>query len=172
MCRRKDQGGLEISNSRNMNLALISKGIWKISQNDDGQWAKLLKTNYFPYCSFFASDTKGSQIWNGIQKCKESFFLGANDIGDGMDTKFWLSSWSADKPCYVIYRNLYTIAANPQIMVSEVFANGIANIGFLRDLNQVEQMAFDSLQDPLCQFHISSTKDKVSWDSRHRATFW
>lgn len=62
----KDQGGLGISNTRMMNLALVSKWIWEISQNDDGLWTRILKTKYFPNCSFFASDIKGSQIWNEI----------------------------------------------------------------------------------------------------------
>lgn len=62
----KEQGGLGIQNSRKMNLALVTKWIWKISQNDNGLWDRILKAKYFPDCSFFACNARGSQIWNGI----------------------------------------------------------------------------------------------------------
>lgn len=54
VCRPKNQGCLGISNSRKMNLALVTKWIWKISQKDDGLWARILKAKYFRNCSFFA----------------------------------------------------------------------------------------------------------------------
>jgi hypothetical protein len=56
LCKPKAQGGLGISNSRMMNLALIAKWVWKIAQNIDGLWAKLLKAKYFPNSSFFPAD--------------------------------------------------------------------------------------------------------------------
>lgn len=62
LCRPKAPGGLGIINTRNMNLALITKWIWKISQNDSSLWARLLKAKYFPDGSFFVCDVRGSQI--------------------------------------------------------------------------------------------------------------
>lgn len=44
-----------------------------------------------------------------------------------------------------------------------MLANGIANLGFLRDLNQLEQTTFAALQVLLNQFNISPSRDKVSW---------
>lgn len=38
-----------------MNLALISKWIWKIAQNDDSLWARVLKAKYFSDSSLFTT---------------------------------------------------------------------------------------------------------------------
>lgn len=106
-----------------MNLALISKWIWKIAQNDDSMWARVLKAKYFSDSSLFTTKIKGSQFWNGIQKCKEIFNLGARfEVGNEKDTKFWLSKWTDDKPRYAIYPNLFVIASDPEILVSNVFS--------------------------------------------------
>lgn len=84
LCRPENQGGLGISNSRKTNLALVTKWTWKLLQNDNGLWARILKTKYFSNNSFFACNIKGSQIWNGIHKCKEVFYLGVEfTVGDG-----------------------------------------------------------------------------------------
>lgn len=62
LCRPKSKGALGISNTRLMNLALVTKWVWKISQNDVGLWARIPKAKYYPNCSFFACNIKGSQI--------------------------------------------------------------------------------------------------------------
>jgi hypothetical protein len=38
ICRPKNQGGLGVINSKLMNVALLSKWIWKLLQNVKGQW--------------------------------------------------------------------------------------------------------------------------------------
>lgn len=164
LCRPKKQGGLGITNTRFMNLALISKWIWKLAQNDDGLWAKLLKAKYFPSRSFFNTNSKGSQIWNGIQKCKEVFFLGAKfTVGNGRDTKFWLCAWCTEKPLYALFPSLFSIAAYPNAMASEIFATGEAQIGFLRDLSVQEQAAFVAMSEILSLVSVSEDRDSISW---------
>ena len=46
VCRPKDQGGLGIINTRIMNDCLIVKWIWKIFQEPDELWFKILKAKY------------------------------------------------------------------------------------------------------------------------------
>lgn len=46
ICKHKVQRGLGITNSNKLNLALVTKWIWKISQNDDSLWARILKAKY------------------------------------------------------------------------------------------------------------------------------
>lgn len=48
-------------------------------------------------------------------------------------------------------------------MVNEVVDAGIANIGFLRNLNQVEQTAFVPLQNSLSLCQLSRSKDMNLW---------
>lgn len=53
VCRPKNQGGLGILNSKLMNVSLLTKWIWKLSQNASGLWVDLLKAKYFPNGNFF-----------------------------------------------------------------------------------------------------------------------
>lgn len=68
-------------NSKLMNVALLSKWIWKLPQNALGLWADLLKAKHFPNRFFFESAARGSPFWNGIQV---AFALGAKfDVNNG-----------------------------------------------------------------------------------------
>lgn len=87
-------------------------------------------------------------------------------IGDGKDTKFWLSAWIAGKPMYAIHPSLLVIVARPHAMVSEVFATGACFVGFLRLLSPEEQSSFDSLLASLHQVYLSSAQDSISWGVR------
>jgi hypothetical protein len=44
--RPKDQGRLDILDSRLMNECLLVKSIWKIAQGSNGTWFKLIKGKY------------------------------------------------------------------------------------------------------------------------------
>lgn len=66
ICRPKKYGGPGILNSKLMNVALLTKWIWKIAQNESGLWAELLRAKYFPDGNFFVSKVKGPTFWNGI----------------------------------------------------------------------------------------------------------
>lgn len=91
------------------------------------------------------------------------FYLGAKfSIGDEKDTEFWLCAWIANKLLCALYPSLYVIAARPQIMVSEVFPEGVANVGFLRALSPVEQTSFDALLASLQLISSSSAQESVT----------
>jgi hypothetical protein len=52
--RPKDQGGLGIINTRLMNDCLLVKWIWKIHQEPDALWFRLLKAKYMNGVNFFS----------------------------------------------------------------------------------------------------------------------
>lgn len=122
------------------------------------------KAKYFRNCSLFASDIKGSQIWNGIKKWKEIFNLGVKlSIGDGKDIKFWLFAWIADKPLYAIHPSSFLIVVHHHAMVSEVFATWACSVGFLRWLSPEGQSDFDSFLASLDEVYLSSAQDSFNW---------
>lgn len=51
--RPEDQGGLGIINTRAMNDCLLVKWIWKIHQEPDEMWYRLIKAKYLDGCNFF-----------------------------------------------------------------------------------------------------------------------
>lgn len=83
----------------------------------------------------FATKTKGSQVWRGIKKWKENFNLGASfEARNRRDTEFWPSKWINDRPLYARYPNLFIVASDPEILVSNVFVNGLFSLAFLGNL--------------------------------------
>jgi hypothetical protein len=63
VCRPKDQGGLGIINTKIMNESLLVKWIWRIYQQPDELWYRILKAKYLGNNNFFDSKaTGGSQF--------------------------------------------------------------------------------------------------------------
>jgi hypothetical protein len=64
VCKPKEFGGLGIINTRNMNIALMLKWIWKLYQGAEGLWVDLLKAKNLGDRDIFTSETptKGSQF--------------------------------------------------------------------------------------------------------------
>jgi hypothetical protein len=62
VCRPKDQGDLGIINTKIMNKCLLVKWIWKIYQQPDELWFKILKAKYLGEKNFFDSKSTCSQF--------------------------------------------------------------------------------------------------------------
>jgi hypothetical protein len=61
-----------------MNESLIVKCIWKIFQQPNELWFKIIKAKYLGDNSFFDSKAaRGSQFWKGLHKVKHLFKWGA-----------------------------------------------------------------------------------------------
>jgi hypothetical protein len=45
VCRPKSSGGLGLLNSKKMNIALLSKWVWKLYQDDESIWATIIRAN-------------------------------------------------------------------------------------------------------------------------------
>lgn len=84
-----------------MNIALMCKWIWKLSQGAIGLWADLLHAKYFPNGNFFEAVDRGSPFWNAIQIIKPAFAMGAKfTVHDGRSTRFWLDLWVGSQPIW------------------------------------------------------------------------
>ena len=59
VCRPKDCGGLGLTNTKNMNIALLLKWVWKLFHNDDSIWHKLVTAKYSEANDIFAATTSG-----------------------------------------------------------------------------------------------------------------
>jgi hypothetical protein len=75
ICKPKAQGGLGVMNTKLMNLALMTKWIWRMLTEDDSKllWLQLLKAKY-PVDQFFSSTpVGGSPFWHSLHKLKAVF---------------------------------------------------------------------------------------------------
>lgn len=82
LCRPNIQGGLGITNTKLMNLALIVKWIWKLSQNDSGHWARILKAKYFPECKVWRKSATGGRCLMNWQRVCRLLPLGGIGVHD------------------------------------------------------------------------------------------
>ena len=80
MCKSKDQGGLNVENIRDHNVALLSKWLWKSLNDFDSDWVNTLKARPFKRRKLETLDGGpiiGSSIfWKGVWKCRKSFKRG------------------------------------------------------------------------------------------------
>nr|AAM08499.1 Putative retroelement [Oryza sativa Japonica Group] len=84
LCRPKDFGGLGFSNTRVMNIALLSKWIIKLESGCNDACCKLLRNKYMQEGGFFQSNARGaSQFWKGLYEIKKWLSLGsAYELGN------------------------------------------------------------------------------------------
>jgi hypothetical protein len=86
------RGGLGVLNTKMMNIALLTKWIWRLlsSQDENLLWVRLIKAKYQVQDLFSANPAGGSPFWHSIHKIKDHFKLGAKFIlGDGASIKLW-----------------------------------------------------------------------------------
>jgi hypothetical protein len=70
--------------------AFLVKWIWKIHQEPDELWFKLIIVKYLNECNFFSAPSKGSsRFWKGLHKVKHLFKWGALfKVKDGLNCRF------------------------------------------------------------------------------------
>jgi hypothetical protein len=132
VCRPKSVGGLGLLNSKKMNIALLSKWVWKLYQDEPSIWASIIKAKYRDADNLFeGSGHGGSQFWKSLHKIKHFFKLGAKHlIGDGRRTFFWTDWWCGDQPIKELFPDLFNICDNPNLLVAEALESGELNITF------------------------------------------
>jgi len=137
VCRPKDQGGLGIINTKIMNDCLLVKWIWKIYQQPDELWFRIIKAKYLGEKDFFNSKvTGGSQFWRGLHSVKHLFKWGAVfEVGNGRVCRFWEDSWIRDVPLKIVYSDLYQLVRDPMIHVADCYEEGHWGLSFKRCLS-------------------------------------
>jgi hypothetical protein len=156
-----------------MNLALLSKWIWKFYQEEDTIWSKIIWAKYRDADDLFTgTGQSGSQFWKNLHKIKHYFKLGAKHmISDRRRTCFWSDWWTRDHPLKGVFPNLFNISDNPTQYVASVFREGELNLRFRRSLNQDEMMQWTHLVTLLENFTYENGKHKVSWHLNTSGTF-
>ena len=164
VCRPKDLGGLGITNTRILNIALMCKWIWKLSQGAIDLWVDMLRNKYFPNGNFFEGRARGSPFWNDLQAVRPAFALGAKFVvGDGRSARFWLDLWLGANPLWAQFQDLYALAVNPEMTVATALASNPPAIHFRRELTGLEQARFEELLGLTQSATLSTSADTVTW---------
>ncbi|OVA03180.1 hypothetical protein BVC80_7857g6 [Macleaya cordata] len=97
MYRPKSIGGLDFQNPRMANLANLARIDWRLIQNPEALWAKIIKPKYYPNLPSPLSDNiskSGSWIWTYHKKdlghIKDNYIW---DVGVGSQICIWSRNW-------------------------------------------------------------------------------
>lgn len=165
VCKPKELGGLGILNTKLMNIALLSKWVWKLSQHEQGLWADLLRAKYLPTGDIFTSPTiKGSQFWNGLQKIKHLFKLGAkHEVHNGRATLFWSDWWKGRTPLRERFPCLYSISSAPHISIHQAHNQEGWRLTFRHTFGTAEAVEWDELSREIETWSGDEGHDNISW---------
>jgi hypothetical protein len=164
VCRPREFGGLGIINTQILNECLMVKWIWKLYQQKESLWVKLIKGKYMRDDDFYGTrGTQGFQLWKKLHRVKHLFKWGAvHKVGNGRLTKFWDDVWMTSSPLRVCFPKLYDVCGDKGISVKEV-ANRGWQIEFRRMLREEEYNDLIRLENMVPGIQLTTDDDVVSW---------
>ncbi|CAN1154439.1 Putative ribonuclease H protein At1g65750, partial [Linum perenne] len=108
LTKPKKDGGLGFKNFRLFNLALLAKQGWRIINNPDHLWVRMLKGLYFKDTDFLNAKKgkRASWIWASLCDAREVLSLGARrNIMDGASTRAFHDPWIPTLPNFKLDPN-------------------------------------------------------------------
>jgi hypothetical protein len=130
ICKPKREGGLGIKDLRLMNSSLLAKWRWKLLNEDNELWKRVILAKYgdnvLGSVSLVAEDyrTVGSVWWRDI--CRVDSGLGwfsqaaTKKVGNGNSTKFWEDVWIGELSLAVKFQRLFGISNQKSALVCEM----------------------------------------------------
>ncbi|KAI8548093.1 hypothetical protein RHMOL_Rhmol07G0245500 [Rhododendron molle] len=88
-----------------MNEALLARQGWRLIQNPQSYWARIIKGLYFPNCSFLEAK-RGSRVswaWLSLLQGREILYKGLRwQVQNGESIRFWEDRWVPSSPNFRI----------------------------------------------------------------------
>ncbi|XVE58507.1 hypothetical protein DITRI_Ditri04bG0175000 [Diplodiscus trichospermus] len=98
----KDDGGLGIRCLRNMNLAFMAKLGWRMWNESDQLWVRVVTGKYIHHnvdVNSFTPEQGSSNLWQGLVKAQSVLSKGIKPaVRGGNNTYFWLDAWLVEQP--------------------------------------------------------------------------
>ncbi|GLT61404.1 hypothetical protein SLA2020_341140 [Shorea laevis] len=105
LSRSKHAGGMGCKDLYCFNLAMLARQAWRLLQNPNALWVRVLKSLYFSDSSFFDA-RKGSHLswaWSSILKGRDIVQLGARwNVGNGQDVLIFQDKWIPTLPGFQV----------------------------------------------------------------------
>ncbi|KAL6200282.1 hypothetical protein ACLB2K_030064 [Fragaria x ananassa] len=96
LCKSKEEGGLGFRDLHHFNLALLAKQAWRLIENPESTWARVLKARYFPRVGF-SEAKKGYQAswgWSSLLEARDFVTkMGCWHVINSSSINLWKDQW-------------------------------------------------------------------------------
>jgi hypothetical protein len=121
ICQPKSHGGLGVINTKAMNIAVMSKWIWRIYS---GENEELLLVGCSPF-------------WHSIHKVKNHFKLEVKFFpGSNSNISFWKDTWIREEPLSVRFPTLFEKSSDSYLNLAHAYTEEGWWIPFRMNLDQ------------------------------------
>ncbi|KAJ0483299.1 putative RNA-directed DNA polymerase [Helianthus annuus] len=127
----KCKGGIGVGDIRGSNLALLAKWWWKLKENPSALWVQVIKAIHTSSRNIQVLPIKKNivGIWKDICSIsKECYAVNVEleeklfaKVGRGDKIMFWIDNWLEGGPLRYQFPNLYDLAQNRLVLVSECY---------------------------------------------------
>jgi hypothetical protein len=140
----------------------MTKWIWKLYQDNNSSWARLLKAKYRKTGDFFKSKSNGgSQFWKGLHKVEHLFKWGAtHEVGNGHSTQFCNDVWLKNVSLRICNPRIYNIYRDTNIYVSKA-AELEWQLELRRMMGSEELDEWEKLMEDLEEVNLNQEEDKI-----------
>ena len=152
--------------SKRMNISLLTRWLWRISQGHGGLWLDIIRNKYLrgqPLA--FCQRSGGSQFWQSVVQLLPVLRIGTSvSVGSGTATLFWFNRWAGDSPFAARFPDLFSIAVAPLISVERALID-LGRLTFRRPFGPPEAAAWLELLDcvALHEPAVDAGPDEVRW---------
>ncbi|GJU98861.1 RNA-directed DNA polymerase, eukaryota, reverse transcriptase zinc-binding domain protein [Tanacetum coccineum] len=127
-----EKGGLNIGSLKSFNLALLQKWRWRLVNNSDSLWARVIIAIHDVEAGLVLKGCNCSGVWSSIISSysllhdRNFLPLGTlcRKVGNGTSIRFWKDSWNGNGPLMTRFNRLYHLDANKDCLLSDWNVNG------------------------------------------------
>jgi mannosylglycoprotein endo-beta-mannosidase len=179
VCKPKKEGGLGVKNLRLMNMGLLAKWRWKLLEEGDELWKKVLMAKYGSHIVGNANleveefRRVSSVWWRDICRLDGSigwFKQSASKIlGNGQSIYFWKDVWLEDQRLNVKFPRLFGISIQKDSLISDIgsWVDGVWrwDLRWRRAFFAWEETLLDELLMLLTRVNLKDEEDRWHWRS-------
>jgi len=132
VCQPRGKGGLGVRDVKLVNLSLLAKWKWRLLQEEQPLWKRVLVEKYGDHVSGLAPCAGArwprftSLWWRNLVNLEVGFgdfwFTSRvrRKIGNGANTSFWKDRWLGEVPLYTMFPKLFSLSTQKEAKVGDL----------------------------------------------------
>jgi hypothetical protein len=163
--RKKEFGGLDVPNLRDMNLCLMRSWFKRFFNSEDKIWKQIISHKYRTNPNLcWIADYGSSPFWKSLCWAAPSVRLGFNwRLGNGNKILFWMDTWISHCPLATLFWDLFSICNEPGATVSQVLVDHELRLSFRRCFHPHMMGRWDELCSLSCSISLLPEEDSPHW---------